>query len=154
MAMELVRCVTERATNKGQIEIGKLYWIDTSSIYTYEDEEYVDVYNDEGKTEKIGTLLTSHFVTVYRLLRYSSLSYYVNKHIGFLLKGIIEWCINNPEYQMAEKILLYIDDNNLNTPDKMEKEFIVNSISFKDFASRGMEDAYMKYLGYSLYCID
>ena len=36
----------------------------------------------------------------------------------------------------------------------MEKEFVINSIPFKEFKDRDEEKEYMKYMGYSLYCID
>ena len=154
--MELVRCVSKRESNPTQIEEGKKYWIDLSSEYTDTDgDKYVNVYLDEDKTKYVGNLKTSHFVTIYRYLRHGlSLNNYVNHKTGFLLKDIIWWCNNNPSNSLAEYLILYIHDNKLDTPDNMEKEFVVNRIPFSDFKERGMEAEYPKYYGYSMYWID
>ena len=154
--MELVRCISERNINKGQLTVGKKYWMDVSTKYKDTDgDEYAQIYLDEDKTKYVGNMHTSHFEIVYRYLNYGdSLSNYINSHIGFLLKDIIGWCLNNSNHSLAEHLILYIHDNKLDVPENMEKDFVVNSVPFKEFAERGMEEEYMKYMGYSMYCID
>ncbi len=154
--MRLVRCISERKTMPGQLIVGKKYWIDDSTAWKDSDgDEYAQIYLDEAKEHRVGDMLTSHFKTIYRYLNYGgSLSSYINTHTGFLLKDIISWCLNNQEHQLSEKLILYIHDNKLDKKENMEKEFVVNSISFREFAERGMEEEYMKYMGYSMYCID
>ena len=151
--MRLVRCINERNSVNGQIIEGHKYWIDESTLYTdFDGDEYAKVYLDENKEHFVGNLLTSHFETIYRYLLYGdSLSNYVNSNKGFLLKDIISWCLTNTNYSLSEHILLYIHDHVLNIEENMEKEFIVNSEPFKNFNDK--ED-YMKYMGYSLICID
>ena len=52
--MELVRCISERKTNKGQLTVGKKYWMDVSTKYKDSDgDEYAQIYLDEAKTQKI-----------------------------------------------------------------------------------------------------
>lgn len=88
------------------------------------------------------------------ILRYVSLDNYINSKTPFSLKEIIDWCSSNFGNSLAENLIVYIHDNNLNIPENMEKNFVVNSVPIKDFMERGMEEEYMKYMGYSLYCID
>ena len=154
--MELVRCINEREIIKGQLVVGKKYWIDNSTRYKDADgDEYAKVYLDEAKENYVGNMLTKHFEIVYRYLNYgSSLLGYVNTKTAFLLKDIIAWCLNNPDHLLAEKLIFYIHDNKLDVPENMEKEFVVNSTPFREYAERGMEEAYMKYMGYSMYCIE
>ena len=154
--MKLVRCISERELMPGQIVIGRKYWIDESTVWTDSDgDEYAQVYLDEEKEHRVGELLTSHFEIVYRYLNYGgSLEPYLNTHIGFLLKDIINWCLQNPSHLLAEKLILYIHDNKLDTKENMEKEFVVNSVPFRDFAERNRQEEYAKYMGYSMYCID
>lgn len=154
--MRLVRCISERKSMPGQLIVGKKYWIDDSTAWKDSDgDEYAQVYLDEAKENRVGKMLTTHFETVYRYLNHGgSLSSYINTHTGFLLKDIINWCLNNPEHQLSEKLIMYIFNNNLNTKENMEKEFVVNSIPFKEFAEKGMEEEYLKYLGYSMHCIE
>jgi hypothetical protein len=83
-------------------------------------------------------------------LNYNSLNSYINTHDSFKLKHIIEWCCKNTNYQLAEKLLLYIGDNNLSD---MESNYMVNHISFNEFANREKEEEYDKYLGYDMYKI-
>lgn len=157
MSMRLVRCISEREKMKGQIVVGKKYWIDESTSYkdSYGDE-YAQVYLDEDKQHGVGNMPTSHFEAIYRYLNYGgSLSSYINSHIGFLLKDIIRWCVNEPSgNSLASNVIRYIHDNHLDVAENMEKEFVVNSIPFREFAKRGMESEYEEYMGYSLYCID
>lgn len=154
--MRLVKCISERKSMPGQIIIGNKYWIDDSTSWKDHDgDEYAQVYLDEDKENRVGELLTSHFTTVYRYLRYGgSLSSFINTHEGLLLKDIIYWCINNNSSSLSNNVLKYINDNKLNIKENMEKEFVVNSIPFKEFKDCGEEKEYMKYMGYSLYCID
>lgn len=154
--MRLVRCISERMTMPEQIVVGKKYWIDDSTVWKDSDgNEYAQVYLDEAKEHIVGNMLTSHFKTIYRYLNYgASLSSYINTHTGFLLKDIISWCLNNQEHQLSRKLILYIHDNKLDKKENMEKEFVVNSIPFRAFAEKGMEEEYMKYMGYSMCCID
>ena len=154
--MELVRCISERKSNKGQVIVGKKYWIDLASKYTDSDgDEYVNVYLDEAGENHVGIMMYNHFTIIYRYLNFGgSLSSYVNTKTGFLLKDIIGWCLNNQNHSLAMNIIMYIHDNKLNIPENMEKEYIVNHIPFRDFAERGMAEEYEKYMGYSMYCID
>ena len=154
--MELVRCINERNTNKGQLMIGRKYWMDVSSKYKDIDgDEYAQIYLDEDRTKYVGNMLTSHFEIVQRCLNYGdSLSIYINSHIGFLLKDIIGWCLNNPNHSLSEHLILYIRDNKLDVLENMEKDFVVNSVPFREFVERGMEEEYMRYMGCSMYCID
>ena len=154
--MRLVRCISERKTMPGQLVVGKKYWIDDSTAWKDSDgDEYAQVYLDEAKENRVGDMLTNHFETIYRYLNYgASLSTYLNTHTGFLLKDIISWCLNNPNHSLACNLILYIHDNKIDTAENMEKEFVVNSVPFKEFVERGMEEEYMKYKGYSMYCID
>lgn len=154
--MELVRCISERKSMPEQITVGKKYWVDYSTAWRDHDgDEYARVYLDEAKKHRVGELMTSNFQIVYRYLNYGeSLGNYVNSHIGFLLKDIIRWCLNNPGHSLANNLIKYIHENKLNIEENMEKEFVVNSIPYKEFAERGMEEEYMKYMGYSMYCID
>ena len=150
--MELVRCISERKSMPGQITVGKLYWIDELSKWKDRDgDEYAQVYLDEEKKNRVGDLMTSHFKTVYRYLNFGgSLGTYVNSDYGFLLKDIISWCLSNPGNQLAEKVLLYIHDEKLDTEENMEKEYFVQSVPYKTFVDKGREEEYTKYLGYSL----
>lgn len=158
MSMRLVRCICERNQMPGQIVVGKKYWIDDSTTWEDSDgDEYAQVYLDEYKQHKVGNMLTSHFKTIYRYLNYGvSLSNYINSNIGFLLKDIIRWCVVNEssENPLASNLILYISDKHLDAAENMEKEFVVNSVSFREFVERGMEKEYEKYMGYSLYCMD
>lgn len=157
MSMRLVRCVSERKKMPGQIVVGKKYWIDDCTTWKDSDgDKYAQVYLDEDKQHRVGDMLTSHFETIYRYLNYGgSLSSYINSHIGFLLKDIIRWCVNEPSgNSLANNVIMYIHDNHLDITENMEKEFVVNSIPFREFAERGMKNEYEKYMGYSLYCID
>ena len=157
MSMRLVRCVSERKQVPCQLAVGKKYWIDDSTLWKDLDgDEYAQVYLDEDKQYKIGNMLTSHFKTIYRYLNFGgSLSSYVNTHIGFLLKDIIAWCVKQPSgNSLASNVIRYIHDNHLNTKENMEKEFVVNSIPVREFVKRGMGEEYIKYMGYSLYCIE
>ncbi|MCM1440204.1 MAG: hypothetical protein NC131_13525 [Roseburia sp.] len=155
--MELVRCISDRETNKGQITVGKKYWVDTSSSYKDGDgDEYVDVYLEEAKKNFVGRMLREHFEIIYRYLNYGSdLSYYVNTHQGLLLKDIILWCsCRSFTHSLAKNVLKYITNNGLDIEENMEKEYVVNHIPFKEFVNRGKAEEYHKYMGYSLYCID
>ena len=154
--MKLVKCITERNTMHKQIIEGHKYWIDESTIYTdFDGDEYAQVYLDENKENYVGNLLTSHFETVYRYLLYGeSLSNYINSNIGFLLKDIISWCLSNSNYSLSENLLSYIYDNKLNIPENMEKDFIVESTSYVKLNNKEDTENYMKYMGYSLKCID
>lgn len=58
------------------------------------------------------------------------------------------------DFNAASNVIRYIHDNHLDVSENMEKEFVVNSLPFREFAERGMEKEYEKYMGYSLYCID
>lgn len=154
--MRLVRCISERKSMPGQLIVGKKYWIDDSTTWKDSDgDEYAQVYLDEKKENMVGHMSTNHFETIYRYLNYgASLSHYLNTQTGFLLKDIISWCLNNWEQQLSQKLIMYIHDNKLNKKENMEKEFIINSTPFKEFVERDMADEYMKYLGYSMCCID
>ena len=156
MCMRLVRCVSKRESIPEQLEVGKKYWIDDSSEWSDTDGvTYAKVYLEEGKLTCIGNMRTDHFRTVYRYLNHGgSISSYINTHTGFLLKDIINWCMNNQDHQISEKLLLYILNEGLNTKENLEKEFIVNHIPFNEFVKRGEEESYSKYLGYYLHCID
>lgn len=76
---------------------------------------------------------------LYRYLNYGgSLSSYINSHIGFLLKDIIGWCVNEPSgNSLASNVIRYIHDNHLDVAENMEKEFVVNSIPFREFERSG-----------------
>ena len=154
--MELVRCISIRKSIPDQIVVGRIYWIDGSSRFTDSNGcEYADVYADEEKFQLIGRLKTHHFKTVYRYLLYGgSLSSYVNSHEAFLLKDIITWCCNYPCDVLANNILEYISDHKLNEKENMEKEFVINSIPFNEFAKRNMASEYERYCGYSLYQVN
>ncbi len=154
--MEFVRCINKEKTNNKQLIIGKKYWIDNSTRCNGVDgDEYAEIYLDEEKEKHVGNILTKNFETVYRYLNYgASLSGYVNSNIAFLLKDIIGWCLNNSDHLIAEKLIFYIYDHKLDMPENMGKEFVVNSIPFREYAERGMEEAYMKYMGYSIYCVE
>lgn len=155
--MRLVRCISERKQMPGQLVVGKKYWVDESTIWKDDsDDEYVQIYLDEDKQHRVGNMHTSHFETIYRYLNHGgSLSSYINSHIGFLLKDIIGWCVNEPSgNSLASNVITYIRDHHLDVAENMEKEFIVNSVPFREFAERGMEKEYEKYMGYTLYCID
>ena len=153
--MKLVRCISERKTNPGQITVGKKYWIDESTVWTDPDgDEYAEIYLDEEKEHRIGNMLTSHFETLYRYLDYCCLENYVNTKTGFLLKDILNWCLKNPTHKLAEKVIFYIYDNELATKAKMEKEFVVRSAPLREFVEKGLEDEYVRYLGYSVSCIE
>lgn len=69
------------------------------------------------------------------------------------LKDIINWCSSHPTHQAAEKLMLIITDEKLNTDENMEKMFIINHIPFEEFLKAGKAYGYLKYLGYSLYCV-
>lgn len=158
--MEEVRCISERKTNPEQIKVGLIYFIDEDSIYTdNEGDTYADVYSDRSKEHLVGKLLKKHFVR-YQNLSCDNLSYYINYHQGFLLRDIIDWCETHSHkrstidrYQLAEKLLEYINDNGLNTEENMDKQYIVNHVPFNEFASRDKAEEYRKYLGYSMYCV-
>ena len=154
--MLLVRCVSERKSIPGQLIVGKKYWIDTSTTWTdCSGDEYARVYLDEDKLNEVGTMSTRHFKPIFRYLNYGgSPSTYINSRFGFLLKDIINWCLNNQHDQLSDKLILYIQENKLDIPENMEKEFTINHMSFKEYVSRDMEEEYEKYLGYSLQCID
>lgn len=155
--MKLVRCVNKTRSFENQIKIGKLYWIDESSIWKDSDgDEYVQVYLDEARRYYVAGMLTSHFETEYRYLNYGeSLANYINTHIGFLLKDIIAWCVKELSgNSLACNLIAYIHNNHLEIAENMEKEFVVNSVPFREFAERGMAEEYMKYMGYSLYCVE
>lgn len=62
--------------------------------------------------------------------------------------------MNNQGHSVADNLTKYIHENNLDIDENMEKDFVVNSIPYKEFAERGMGEEYMKYMGYSMYCID
>lgn len=154
--MLLVRCISERKSMPGQIVVGKKYWIDEKSAWKDHDgDEYAQVYLDETKENRVGELLTSHFTAIYRQLNHGiSLEECANTHTGLLLKDIIKWCENNTNHAIAGNIMHYIKDNNLDLPENMEKDFVVNSVPAKEFIDRNAQDEYMKYMGYSLYCIE
>lgn len=153
--MRLVRCTSAEEMLQNQTTVGNKYWIDDSTSRKINGYEYAKVYLDEAKTKFIGTLKTCHFKTIYRYLNYGdSLGNWVNTNRGFILKDIISWCLRNPSHQLSEKLLFYIKDNNLDIKENLEKEFIVNSVPFKEFQEKGMEKDYLKYLGYYLRCID
>ena len=154
--MRLVRCVSERKAIQSQLVVGKKYWIDDSTAWKDSDGNvYAQVYLDEARENLVGNMDTSYFVSIYRYLNYGgSLATYINTHTGFLLKDIISWCLNKPGDSLANNLISYIHDNNLDVSENMEKEFVVNSVPFKEFVDRGMEEEYMKYMGYSMYCID
>lgn len=159
--MRLVRCISKVVLVRGkiipsQLVVGKKYWIDDSTIRKdYYGDEYAQVYLDEAGKNRVGDMRTSYFETIYRYLNYGvPLSTYINTHTGFLLKDIISWCLNNPHHSLANHLIMYIHDNKLNTADNMEKEFVVNHVSAKEFAERGMIEKYMKYMGYSIQCVE
>lgn len=154
--MKLVKCITERTSIPEQIIVDKKYWIDETTEYKDCDgDEYAEVYLDEAKKHRVGMIQTKHFETVYRYLNYGeSLSNYINSHTGFLLKDIISWCLSNPTSSLANNLIMYIHDNKLDAEENMEKDFVVNSIPYKEFAKRGMQEEYIKYMGYSMYCLD
>ena len=60
------------------------------------------------------------------------------------MKDIISWRLNNPEHSLADNLIRYIHENNLDINENMEKDFVVNSVPYKEFAERGMEEEYMK----------
>ena len=154
--MELVRCVSERELMPEQTTVGKKYWIDSSTIWKDIDgDEYAFVYLDEAKRHEIGELKINHFEPVYRYLNYGeSLTHYVNSHTGFLLKDIIRWCLSNKNTTIANNLMKYICDNQLDTEENMEKDYVVNYASYGEFSERGMIAEYLTYHGYSLNCID
>lgn len=77
------------------------------------------------------------------------ITFYINKDVSFKLRDIVRWCESNPKYEISEKLLLYIDDNNLRNSDKWY--YIVSESSYS-FMMRGASNEYEKYFGYSLKC--
>ena len=154
--MELVRCISERKTMPGQLVVGKKYWIDYTTAWKDRDgDEYAQVYLDEKKEHRVGEMLTSHFEKVYRYLNYGgSLTNYIGSGTGFLLKDIMSWCLNNPEYSLAGNLLLYIHDHKLDVEENMEKDFVVNHTPYLQLAKNGNADEYMKYMGYTMCCME
>lgn len=158
MSFELVKCISIREDFPEQIKIGKKYWIDPASLWTDGDgDEWIKVYSSLDNKEKnfIAQMKLEHFQTIYPILHYCSLEGFVNTHTEFPLIYIIDWCKNNiPYHQLARKLLEYIKDKDLNTEENLLKDYVVNSIPFKEFEKAGNLDEYQKYLGYDLYCVE
>lgn len=64
--MKLVHCVHTRETMPNQLVVGNHYWIDESTQYKdFDGDEYVAVYLDEFKENRVGNLLLNHFEEVH-----------------------------------------------------------------------------------------
>lgn len=154
--MQVVRCISPRESKPNQLELGRLYWIDENTKYTDSDgDEYVTVFADANREREVGVLLTSHFGTDYKYMRYGmSLSIYVNDTMGNLLEDIIYWCndvLSRGEHNsLAKNVMKYIKEHSLDKPDNMQREFFVKSKPFKEFEKEGNPDGYMCYMGYSV----
>lgn len=60
--MRIVKCISERTSMKGQLEVGCYYWMDETTKYKDIDgDEYATIYCYENETCKIGNLSLSHF---------------------------------------------------------------------------------------------
>lgn len=60
--MKTVRCINIRPYMPNQVEVGKTYYMDETTIWCDTDgDEYAAIYKDELKHNKIGNLLLSHF---------------------------------------------------------------------------------------------
>ena len=60
--MKLVKCISERESLPKQIETGKTYYFDETSIYVDTDgDEYAKIYNDQYRKSFVGNMLTKHF---------------------------------------------------------------------------------------------
>lgn len=87
-------------------------------------------------------------------MKINSLSLFVNTNRSFLLKDIIEWC-NRPSNKgnpMSECIIQYINDNYLHTKKYLNKRFKVKYTLFRK--SIISLEAYNKYLGFSIECVN
>lgn len=154
--MILAKCISEIKSEQNQTIINKKYWIDDNTVQKdVHGDRHADIYLDKNKEYFFGNMNLNHFQIVYNYLEYgSSLVTYINTNQGFMLKDIIKWCCNNSNYQLAGKLIMYIHENHLDIDENLEKEFVVKSEPYKSFKERKMIDEYMKYLGYSLHCID
>lgn len=154
--MERVRCISIRESIPDQIQYGKKYWIDPLSKWKDIDgTEYAQVYTSEDKESYVGTLRTDHFVPISQV-RYeeSSLDQYINDHTAIMLKDIFHWCMENPNTDSSKSIIKYINDNNLNQKENMEKDYCINRIPLMEFEKRGCIEQWNKYHGYDLFCVD
>ncbi len=88
------------------------------------------------------------------MLKYVSPCRFINTQVGFLLEDIMYWCVNYPRHALADNLLMYVKDNNLDTPENMKRVFVINSTPFEEFKKHGIAEEYTKYCGYSLQCID
>lgn len=154
--MERVRCINIRESVPDQIQYDKKYWIDPLSKWKDIDgTEYAQVYTSEDKGSYVGTLRTDHFVSIPRYLCESSLDQYVNDHTAIMLKDIIHWCMENQNTDLSKNIIKYINDNNMNQKENMEKDYCINRIPLIEFERRGVStEQWDKYHGYDLFCID
>ena len=153
--LELVRCINKNEFCKNLIEIGNKYWIDyKKSITNDNSEEFVYVYSNNDEKNFVGILNLNHFEIIYRNLKYMSLCGFINTNTSFLLIDIIEWCTKNTYNQLSGELLRYIKDNELYTTENIYKEFIVKSKPLQAFIDEGNGNEYMKYLGYSLECVE
>lgn len=116
--MKLVECISLRESNKEQLTIGKLYWIDDKNKYIDSDNDvYVQVYLDETKKLNVGTLLESHFrdiiILPYKESKVNLSEFYFRKlreRFGYNEKNDYhdeEILKNNTKHELLEEILSY-----------------------------------------------
>lgn len=152
--MELVRCVSIRETMPKQITVGKKYWIDPLSEWIDCDgDTYVDVYSEEAKEHKIGTLNKNHFKIIYRYLKYGG-SPDVDSTSTYLLKDLIQWCLAQSSHSLASNVLRYIREHDLDCKENLEKEYAIKHEPYNSFAARRAESEYLEYMGYSVECME
>ena len=146
--MEYVECIQENE----KCLIGDRCWQDVKdSKQDKNGNECSFYYKDEKKEFALGYLPNKFFKIRYRFLLFGdSLGNWVNEDYSFLLKDIIDWCINNPNHQMSGSLLRYIDKKILNYKDLLYKEFYVKSKSFNEMARENKQEEYLKYSGYYL----
>lgn len=62
--------------------------------------------------------------------------------------------MNNLDMPIACSVLKIINDENLLLKENIYKCYVVNHSPYDEFIKRDRGSDYMKYLGYSLYCVD
>ena len=53
-----------------------------------------------------------------------------------MLKDIIHWCMENPNTDLSRNIIKYINDNNMNQKENMEKDYCINRIPLMEFEKK------------------
>lgn len=157
--MRFVKCMNNNIIHENgkNLKIGNKYWVDDNEgccCIAY-NKDLVCTYADENKKEYIDLCDPDNFETINRGLKYRcSLLMYVNTHTELLLKDILEWCMNNLDMPIACSVLKIINDENLLLKENIYKCYVVNHSPYDEFIKRDRGSDYMKYLGYSLYCVD